>query len=323
MTLELFYFSGASNVMIPQQEVYSVSDRTDGRIIRWLCLYLNIYHRIDIGFYNSQNFIDKLNSVLYRFPKQEIEKQLESCFLDINNYSWITNDRNQLNWIINNFSKENLFTDGLYYLFENDKNFVIGLFDSCFHEDFIKKNNNLKHMYYEKSQEYRILLNNKLQEEWLLHSESERVLEWMNSNEEPGRLKAAWQVLRKLYPEALGTYAGPENLQYIKEFFNINNLGIPYIVLFLEQVKRKHSQNKSKEKTKHTKKQCNILLSTDAIKRLNHLKNKYEISQAAVIEILLLKEVENKMYITERLRQTKVDNVSIDKGVVNSMGPFG
>lgn len=234
--------------MIPQQEVYSVSYKTDERIIIWLCFYLNIYHSIDIGFYNSQNFIDKLNSVLYRIPKQEIEKQLESCFLDINNYSWITNDSNQLNWIINKFSKENLFTDGIYYLFNNDKNFVIGLFDSCFHEDFIKKNNNLKQMYYKKSQEYRILLNNKLQEEWLLHSKSEIALEWMNSNEEPGRLKSGWQIFRKLYSKNLVNYPGPESFQELKELLNKYDISTPHRELFLEKVKRKHSQNKSREK---------------------------------------------------------------------------
>ncbi len=297
---------------------FYVSDHTDKRTIGWLWMCLKTHFPVgresvgrdaDIGSYGAHDIISKINSALTHISNYEINMQQFSFALDNKFYLWIKDNPEQLSWLENQLIEKYEFPVKDLPRVKFDRRFIISMLDSYKHETGTPSDSAWLGDYTGIAQQTRIEFSTKLHSEWWAAEGDKKVLEWINDSKEPERLKAGWQVFRKQHPELLVDYAGPEDFQEMINLLNKGNVEIPYRELFLDKVKRKHSQNKSKEKTKNKKAQCNVLLSLAAIKRLNNLKDKHEISQAEVIEILLLKEAERNIYIPERIRQTQDDNV--------------
>jgi len=146
------------------------------------------------------------------------------------------------------------------------------------------------------------------QKDWENLSQPKKILEWFDEKNEPIRLKAALQTFKKQFPHFSSMFLEFNSFEELVDIFERNQIHVSERLIFLSSAKRKYSQLKSKEKNKGKKKQCNVELSLTAINRLKTLAAKYEISNAAVLEILLKKESERGIYIPEQIKQIYDDH---------------
>jgi len=144
----------------------------------------------------------------------------------------------------------------------------------------------------------------KIKNEWETYNQERKCLDWFDDEKEPIRLEAGWHTFKKQFANLAQYHAEFSSYQELLYIFDSHQVPTLDRLFFLTSAKKRCSQLKNKEKNKGKKKQCNVELSITANNRLKKLSAKYQLSQAAIIEILINKEHETNTYIPETLNQT-------------------
>lgn len=296
----------------PNYARYVVSENPDARVLTWLWMYLKkAYQNVNVGAYGHPNMAKNVQDALDaigNITKDQIEQQIQANFVIPPLFFWITNDRDQLEWLYAQLKNATLTLNQIWPAEQIDRNIVIGLFDLLNSTTVIHLDWDARNAHTRKSLGEKKVAIAHLKKQWELLSQPKLLLEWLDNSEEPERIDAGWQVFRKQFPHLASEFAKFENFSEVVDTFDRLNIPHSDRIHFLTATKKQHSRNRSKEKNKGKKGQCNLEISLAAIKRLKMLAKKHEMSQATVMEILLLKESEKGSYIPERLRQTQDDN---------------
>jgi len=286
-----------------------VNEKTDKRALIWLWMYINkFYPEHNVGRYDAPAIISNIQNSIRQIPDAEIEQQMQASMLMPAFYSWVKNDAAQIQWLTETLIIATGAPKSIINSMWCNRDYVIGLFDLLgvlpgARIDARLINNHIKNSIEEKK---RIVL--QFQKDWENLSQPKKILEWFDEKNEPIRLKAALQTFKKQFPHFSSMFLEFNSFEELVDIFERNQIHVSERLIFLSSAKRKYSQLKSKEKNKGKKKQCNVELSLTAINRLKTLAAKYEISNAAVLEILLKKESERGIYIPEQIKQIYDDH---------------
>jgi len=140
-----------------------------------------------------------------------------------------------------------------------------------------------------------------LHSEWEQQEKEDRKFDWFKQDEEETKCEFAWDFLRKKnYSLGLLTEKF-SNIEDLLVYVYTNKPSEDTIELLLKNAKSRWSQKEYRRKNAE-KKQCNLILSKNAINRLKNLADKYDVSQAKIIEILLKMEDEEGAYIPKRIK---------------------
>ena len=287
------------------QHPTSINEKTSKRFITWLWMYLRKnYPSLVKTPYDHPENIKEIKAALKQITQDEIDQQYKSNILSEALYAWVEEDREQLEWLANNLAyvSKSINHTAIY-----DRQYIIGLFDLINSSPIIYLNYDSLNNYIKDSINKKKKIVSHLKQEWIKFSQPKKALEWFNCKEEPARVKVGWQVFKNTFPHLLSFSDEINNFEELIDKLESTGVTPADRLIFLSASKIKYSQFKSKEKNKGKRKQCNVEISLNAINRLKKLSAKYEISQGAVIEILLKKEIEKGIYIPERLKQTQDD----------------
>lgn len=281
-----------------------INEKINKRDLIWLWMYINkFYPEHKVGPHNSPATITNIQNSTRQITDAEIEQQMQASMLMPAYYSWVKNDVAQIQWLTETLIAATGAPESIINSMWCDRDYVIGLFDllgvlPAARTDARMINNYIKNSIEEKK---KTVL--RLQKDWELLSQPKKALEWFDEKSEPIRLKAALQTFKKQFPHFSSMFLEFNTFEELIDIFERNQIHTSDRLIFLSSAKRKYSQLKSREKNKGKKKQCNVELSLTAINRLKTLATKYEISNAAVLEILLKKESERGIYIPEQIKQ--------------------
>lgn len=274
-----------------------VSEKTDKRTLIWLWMFISKnFSNIHIGSYGIPGMIENIQNALYEIHPELIEQQRQASILEASFYAWVKDDTEQLAWLTNKLINITNPSTPIINSMHNDRDYVIGLLDLVNSTTKINCDPRMTNDYIIKSRREKIETVHAIKNEWETHNKKRKVLEWFNNRKEPIRLEAGWHVFKKQFSNLAQHRAEFTNYQELLYIFDNNNVPTIDRLFFLSSAKKRCSQLKNKEKNKNKKKQCNVEISISAINKLRKLAAKYQLSQAAVIEILLNKEFEKKFY---------------------------
>lgn len=252
--------------------------------------------------------LSNIHIAVRSIPARELEQQMQASMIAPPLYTWVTDDAGQIQWLTEALIKANNAPESITKSTWCNRDYVIGLFDLLGTKprtgiDARDINNYLKESINNKK---KVVLH--LRGEWENFCQPNKILEWFNKNDEPIRLKAALETFKKLYPHFSSMFFDFKNFEELLDTFERNQIPITERAAFLSAAKIKCSQMKSREKNKGKKKQCNVDLSLPTMSKLKQMAAKYDLSHAAIIEILIKKEHEKNLYIPARLKQISGDH---------------
>lgn len=263
---------------------------TDNRFTTWLWFYLNNTVQLpNLGDFGSFGMRDRMADAITNNPwiKQRIEIDRAAFFVTKDSLNWIKNNKRQCQWVIRKIAERN----GLRYITGittlNERDLAIAMIDI-----------------------WNIPLPNKsstvaeITSEWYAQEKADKVFEWFYGSDERTKLEFAWEMASKSH-QLLTAYQSP----WQETTDMIIAMDAPFLSnadkkLFIDSIKKRWSQNKYRAKTTG-KKQCNFILSENAIKRLDKLTEKHELKRAQILEILLQMEEEKGAYIPEMIKVLK------------------
>ena len=274
------------------------------RYFCWLWMYISKhYQNCFIGQYNSPNMTNLIKIGLKTLPKEIIEIQQEASLLPAHLLSWIKDDEYQIKWLFSQLSRSMSLPDIIKTTQNLDKHFIIGLLDLLDSEAAVPLHKPIN-IYIQNRREEKQKKLIHLNEEWEKISQPQKILEWFNNPNEPERIKAGWQIFRKRFPHYTNPFNEFENYLQLLEKFDEHNIQPLEREIFVTESRKRHSQNKSRAKNTH-KKQLNVVLPIATIDTLDKISKKYDLPRGRVIEILLQKEKEKGIYISEKMRQER------------------
>lgn len=287
---------------LAQKTLKPVTEKTDKRTLIWLWMFISKYFSaIPIGSYGMPGMIEKIQNALYEIQPAIIEQQRQANLLEASFYAWIKDDIEQLAWLTEKLINFTNPSTPIIQSMHNDRDYVIGLLDLANSTTIINYDSRAINEHIIKSRQSKKELVHQIKNEWEKHNNEKKVLEWFNDKKDPIRLEAGWHVFKKQFSNLAQHRAEFTNYQELLYIFDSNNVPTIDRLYFLSSAKKRCSQLKNKEKHKGEKVQCNVEISPSAVNKLKKLSAKHQLSQAAVIEILLNKEYETNTFIPEAL----------------------
>ena len=146
----------------------------------------------------------------------------------------------------------------------------------------------------------KISLVQRLERNWTMHIAGDRPYEWFKKKDEVERCGFFWDWAVKNY--SVLSFGRPkfEGYQDVMVCFDNFLAPISEKLIILEKFKKAWSQRRYR-KNLEGKRQCNLLLSEKAIKLLDKLSEKHDITRSQIVELLIKDEHEKEIYISERL----------------------
>ena len=137
---------------------------------------------------------------------------------------------------------------------------------------------------------------------WIQHIQQDHIFKWFKKENEPRRCETAWEWLKKNKPELVSSMAPFKNQKDLLMSFDLAQLSEAEKFICIDQIKKRWSQQRYREKLTG-KKQYNLILSDNTIQTLDKLAIKYNLKRTQILEILIKMEAEYEQYIPEKLRQ--------------------
>lgn len=198
---------------------------------------------------------------------------------------WITNDDRLLAWLsiqISMHTRANLINLPLHL---TGRDLVIAMLD-IWAADLNQK----------------ILTIINIKNTWIQHIQQDHIFKWFKKEDEPRRCETAWEWLKKNKPELVSSMAPFKNQKDLLMSFDLAQLSEAEKIICIDQIKKRWSQQRYREKLTG-KKQCNLILSDSTIQTLDKIAIKYNLKRAQILEILIKMEAEYEQYVPEKLRQ--------------------
>ncbi|MGY3173131.1 hypothetical protein ACVWYU_002526 [Pseudomonas sp. TE12234] len=260
---------------------------TNTRFTNWLWLYLKTsVPSFQIGELRSHGIRDEMAKFIDQHPqlKIEIETNKNYYFISDEYLQWITKDERQIGWIVQRLQQKtpipHMHTLNTLPKYE----LALALIDFWKIDPQSKSNEILQ-----------------LETLWKQQKSNDKIFDWFKGSDEQKKLEAAWDIVHNKHKFLPWILDKIQSHQELVIFFDALVMGPAEVKLLVEEIKKRWSQNKYREK-QTDKKQYNFILSNKAIKRLDKLVEKYDLKRTQVLEILLQMEEEKGIYIAEKLR---------------------
>lgn len=235
----------------------------------------NVGMRDKIAHYLQQN------SWLIRPLMQEKSSQLVSE----KELSWIRDDRRQVEWITRELQR--ILNHNPFVLrFElTGRDLLVAILDIS-PKDTTEKT---------------IILKN-LEQDWLRHKANDRRYAWFENDDQKCQLAYDWLAKNASFFMHRTPF---EKYEDILIFFDQANYPMEKEELYITKIKKVWNQRKYRTSLKG-KAQYNFILSNKTANLLDEISTQYEISRARVLEILVEMEAQKGLYITEKLKNSRI-----------------
>lgn len=279
---------GASRV--PLSDFYGDS-RKDARRDTWLWLHLRNKAGANFALdeFGAPNMRERMESFLSTPPDANtaIHHEMRRLLLPEESFNWISRNERQIEWLIGlvNFR----LWDGK---FEHPplllgKDLIVAMIDA-WDADLCSKE----------------ALVGQMQGSWNQHLQDDQIYRWFKDEDESARCSIAWEWLQKHYPAFTFRRAPITSYEEILAFFDLKPLSKAETILAIQSIKKRWSQRKYRDNL-NGKKQYNFVLSDKANLCLDQLSEKHGLTRAKILEILILEEKINDIYIPEKLKLLK------------------
>lgn len=145
-----------------------------------------------------------------------------------------------------------------------------------------------------------------LERDWNQHRQTDRQFEWFKGDDENSRCTLAWDWLKEKNNYALFGSTAPSNHESLLMLFDSLQKSDAEMKIIIDAIKKRWSQQQYRKKNTG-KKQCNLLLSSQAFDSLDKLAMKYDLSRAQIVEILIRFETERSAYLPEKMKAMKFE----------------
>lgn len=215
--------------------------------------------------------------------KEDAEYQLETQLLPYEAFQWIQKDERQTEWLAKRaMKKASLLMLQPPFTTMTGKNLIIAIFDTW--ETMI----GLKE---------RLL--NDLKQDWHEHLQTDRIFCWFKLENEEEKCELAWDWVEKNKPSLIRGKEPFTSHSGLLAFFDRSSATPDEKRHYVDTIKRRWSTQKHRKNTPH-KKQYNFVLTNDVNATLDKLAEENQLSRTKVIEQLILREAERKLYLAQR-----------------------
>jgi len=235
---------------------------------------------------------DKMARYLQTRPWRvgELLKERRKQLVHKKEIEWLTKDRRVTEWITREIQVLTEHSQLNYYFDLTEKDLPIAILD-VWQKDITQKTKSLKD----------------LEQRWKSHKTNDKVYIWFKDDDQKSQF--AWDWLTKnSFAATLGSTPF-ETFEDILIFFDKTNYSREQKELYIGKIKKGWGQRKYRENLKG-KAQYNFVLSDKAIESLEKLANRYEVSRARLLEILIEMEAEKNDHIPERIRTSQLLKIS-------------
>lgn len=225
--------------------------------------------------------MDKINK--NRISEREINSRLKDSLLPKERLDWITDDKRQITWLLAYLRTKfghlpiNLIPPRL-----------LGRLLLIANIDIL--NISLK----EKSYEIE-----KMERNWNKHKQSDYIFKWFKDKDELSRCELAWSWLQEKKGSRRFSREVSANYENLLNFYDKEEMSDAEKKLDVIAIKKRWSQQQYRKKNSG-KKQCNLLLSTQALANLDKLSIKYDLSKSQIFETLIRLEAEQSAYLPQK-----------------------
>lgn len=215
------------------------------RVWCWLWMYIN-HHREagHLGEFNSSGMKELISQEINSIHAEELLLQKKASFLAPSSYTWIGNDKVQLNFILREISK-NIYLKG----FIREPNFInrdyiIALFDLLYSDTFFFTDG--EQSGYIKNRKIKKQLKvDDIRKEWAIFYLGQSIFSWFDKpKKDPIKIRTGWHIFYKQHPSLIGSNTEFKSTRDILNIFNEFNLNFETRSRFLNEVKKRYSQNK-------------------------------------------------------------------------------
>lgn len=268
----------------------------DGRARNWLWLYLEE----NGAKFNSNDFGSSLmDEVMARFIEKE-RYSIDRLISDYNDsvlpdeyFKWISpKDERQIEYLLQELEREIGIRRSIFPARLLGRNLLIAMID-MWGERISRKQRRL----------------DQLKARWATKLQEDKALDWFRAEKgsEGERCNLAWEWLMRNKLKDSRYSSDSRILARSNPISNHSELlalldDLKWTeekkIIFVDKVKKNWSQRNYRKRNEGSK-QCNLLLSNEAISRLDELADNYGLTKAKVIEILLKCEMENGLYIAD------------------------
>ncbi|MBC3884111.1 ribbon-helix-helix domain-containing protein [Undibacterium griseum] len=140
----------------------------------------------------------------------------------------------------------------------------------------------------------------RIERDWKKHCEADDIFEWFNDKDAVIRCEVAWEWLKEKERGFYRSQSETPNLENLLMFYDESGYSDSKKKLDVIAIKQRYTQRRYREKH-DGKKQCNLLLSVQGIRTLDHLAEKYALSKSQLIESLIKMEVEQGLLSSKKI----------------------
>lgn len=257
----------------------------DNRTFVWLWLHMYFYEKFNLS-PNSCNGVEMINVIeeaLRNNPDllQAIPGLIDYYLLPDQEFSWITNDERQLNWLIPQIQYQSNWPPLETFPHLTGRDQAIAMLDSW--------NSTLSN---------KAFLVKTLRNNWQAYEANYKNLDWFRDKKEGlERCLCAEEWLNKYLPNNAFQRHIISNAEDLALYFDRANHPKHYAKLVIREIKKRWAR-KQFDKRSADKKQVNVLLPKTVIAQLDALKLKHGLKSAQIIEELLRMESKQGLYLS-------------------------
>lgn len=138
-----------------------------------------------------------------------------------------------------------------------------------------------------------------LSSDWNQHLQADKTYSWFKDQDECEKYLVAWSWLEKNKPELTQRTQPFTRFPGLLDFFDGSGASSEEIQLYIDKIKRRWATKKNRENNPD-KKQYNIELKKNVNAALDKLAQDHELSRTKIIELLILNEAKQKLYLASK-----------------------
>ena len=262
-------------------------DLADTRISAWLWLHLNNDgSRFGQDSFMAPGMYDLLACAVYSDPwlPSQIGGVLGRQLLPDECLTWIIDDDRQAAWLMSFFHDQFGFKIPFIPPRLFGRNLVVATID-IWDAGLSTKSGAVSRM----------------EHAWNQYKQSDHIFSWFKEGDELSRCELAWAWFMEKRPFSTFGKAPISSYDDLLIFFDKLNFSDAEKKLEVVAIKKRWSQQQYRKNLKG-KKQCNLLLSNQAMNNLDKLAARYEVSRSQVLEALIKFETKHASYLPEKVR---------------------
>lgn len=269
-------------------------EKVTSRIINYIWLLACAGHKeyLEVDFQNRH--IQYICDILDRHAdvRTQARANLITGLIPERELRWIKGSRAQCNWIKANISticsKTNFHPlNTPEHL--SDRALSIAIFDF--------RSTNPGFDYYTKT-----AASEHLREKWEEQKKTDIRYDWMKEDSGEIQRLLFWKTLKNKHPHSLSRAYSFANHDELLDFIYHSHLTTDELGLINNQARKLWNQNKRRERIKD-KKQCNLMLLTSTINKLDSLAKIHSLSRAEIVDILIAAEARDEYHIINVLNK--------------------